>query len=76
MLGFCEHGGEPSGPIKCSEFLDYLRNCLLWSLSRLWPVMPPASACLHLLSRYSYKHAHCSHDCIPHELTRPHKICG
>ena len=25
--GACECGNEPSGFIKCEEFLDYLRNC-------------------------------------------------
>jgi hypothetical protein len=24
VVGFCEHGNEPSGSIKCREFLDYL----------------------------------------------------
>jgi hypothetical protein len=24
MAGSCEHGNEPSGSIKCEEFLDYL----------------------------------------------------
>jgi hypothetical protein len=24
VAGFCEHGNEPSGSIKCGEFLDYL----------------------------------------------------
>ena len=26
-LGFCKCGNEPSGSIKCKEFLDYLRTC-------------------------------------------------
>jgi hypothetical protein len=24
VAGSCEHGNEPSGSIKCGEFLDYL----------------------------------------------------
>jgi hypothetical protein len=24
VVGSCEHGNEPSGSIKCGEFLDYL----------------------------------------------------
>ena len=28
MAGTCECGNEPSGPIKCGEFLDYLRTGL------------------------------------------------
>ena len=24
VAGYCEHGDEPSGSIKCGEFLDYL----------------------------------------------------
>lgn len=24
MAGSCEHGSEPSGAVKCREFLDYL----------------------------------------------------
>jgi hypothetical protein len=24
VAGCCEHGDEPSGSIKCGEFLDYL----------------------------------------------------
>ena len=27
MAGFCEHGSERSGSIKCQECLDQLRNC-------------------------------------------------
>ena len=27
VAGSCERGNEPSGSIKCGEFLDYLRNC-------------------------------------------------
>ena len=27
MVGTCEHSNEPSGSIKCREFLDYLRTC-------------------------------------------------
>jgi hypothetical protein len=30
VAGSCEHGNEPSGSIKCREFLDYL-NVLLAS---------------------------------------------
>jgi hypothetical protein len=30
VAGSCEHGNEPSGSIKCVEFLDYL-NVLLAS---------------------------------------------
>ena len=26
MAGFCEHGNETSGPIKCGEFLKKLKN--------------------------------------------------
>jgi len=29
VTGSCECGDEPSGSIKCREFLDYLRTCLL-----------------------------------------------
>jgi hypothetical protein len=25
----CEYGNEPSGSIKCEEFLDYMSNCYL-----------------------------------------------
>jgi hypothetical protein len=25
----CEHGNEPSGSIKCGEFLDWLSDCWL-----------------------------------------------
>jgi hypothetical protein len=27
--GCCEHGNEPSGSIKCGEFLDQLSDCQL-----------------------------------------------
>jgi hypothetical protein len=27
VAGPCECGNEPSGSIKCGEFLDYLMNC-------------------------------------------------
>ena len=26
MARYCERGSEPSGSIKCKQFLDYLRN--------------------------------------------------
>jgi len=26
VAGTCKHGNEPSGSIKCGEFLDYLRT--------------------------------------------------
>jgi hypothetical protein len=26
VAGCCEHGDEPSGSVKCGEFLDYLMN--------------------------------------------------
>jgi hypothetical protein len=26
-MGCCERGNEPSGSIKCSDFLDLLRKC-------------------------------------------------
>jgi hypothetical protein len=29
MAGYCECGREPSGSMKCGEFLDYLRKELL-----------------------------------------------
>jgi hypothetical protein len=29
VADFCEHGNEPSGSIKCWEFLDQLRHCYL-----------------------------------------------
>jgi hypothetical protein len=29
MAGACECGNEPSVSIKCKEFLDYVRKCLL-----------------------------------------------
>ena len=29
MAGSCEHGDEPSGFIKCGEFVDWMKNCLL-----------------------------------------------
>jgi hypothetical protein len=25
--GSCEHGNEPSGSVKCWEFLEWLHNC-------------------------------------------------
>jgi hypothetical protein len=28
VAGSCEHGNEPSIPIKCGEFLDWLRVLL------------------------------------------------
>jgi hypothetical protein len=28
-IGFCEHGNEPSGSIKCWEILEYLQNLRL-----------------------------------------------
>jgi hypothetical protein len=28
FLGCCTHGNEPTGFIKCWEFLEWLRNCL------------------------------------------------
>ena len=28
MAGTCEYGDEPSGSIKCGEFLDWLHNQL------------------------------------------------
>ena len=28
MVGACEYGDEPSGSIKCGEFLDQLQNQL------------------------------------------------
>jgi hypothetical protein len=27
VVDTCECGNEPSGSIKCREFLEYLRNC-------------------------------------------------
>jgi hypothetical protein len=30
IAGFCEYGNEPSGSIKCGEFLDQLTNCCLF----------------------------------------------
>jgi hypothetical protein len=29
MAGFCEHGNEPSGSIKCGKFLDHMSVCYL-----------------------------------------------
>jgi hypothetical protein len=29
VAGSCEHGNEPSGSIKCEEFLDYLSVLLV-----------------------------------------------
>jgi hypothetical protein len=29
VAGTCEYGDEPSGSVKCGEFLDQLRNYLL-----------------------------------------------
>jgi len=29
MAGTCERGNEPSGSIKCGEFLDWLKTRLL-----------------------------------------------
>lgn len=29
MAGFCECGNKDLCSIKCKEFVDYLRNCLL-----------------------------------------------
>jgi hypothetical protein len=26
VVGYCEHGNEPSGSMKCGEFLDWVRN--------------------------------------------------
>jgi len=31
VAGFCEHGNETSGSIKCELFLDQLRNSGAWS---------------------------------------------
>ena len=28
MAGTCEYGDEPSGSVKCGEFLDWLQNQL------------------------------------------------
>jgi hypothetical protein len=28
-MGFCESGSEPSGSLKCREFRDWIRTCLL-----------------------------------------------
>ena len=28
MAGTCDCGNEPSGSIKCGEFVDWLRNCV------------------------------------------------
>jgi len=30
VAGFCEYGNKVLCSIKCKEFLDYLRNCLLF----------------------------------------------
>jgi hypothetical protein len=27
VLGCCECGNEPSGSVKCGEFLEWLRTC-------------------------------------------------
>ena len=27
LAGTCDCGNEPSGSIKCGEFLDYLKTC-------------------------------------------------
>jgi hypothetical protein len=35
MANSCEHGNEPSGSIKCGEFLDYL-SVLLGSQEELF----------------------------------------
>ena len=29
MAGCCEHNNEPSGSVKCREFIDWLSNKLL-----------------------------------------------
>ena len=31
MAGFCEHGDEPSGSIKCGKFLRRVVGKLFWS---------------------------------------------
>jgi hypothetical protein len=44
VAGYCEHGNEPSGSIKCGEFLDKLSvllasqegRTLLHGVSWLW----------------------------------------
>jgi hypothetical protein len=35
VAGSCEHGNEPSGSIKCGEFLDYL-SVLLGSQEEIY----------------------------------------
>ena len=36
MAGTCECGNEPSGCIKCGEFLDQLKTCYLKKDSAPW----------------------------------------
>jgi hypothetical protein len=37
VAGSCEHGNEPSGSIKCGEFLDWLSDFqLLEEVSAPW----------------------------------------
>jgi hypothetical protein len=35
VAGFCEYGNKGLCSIKCKEFVDYLRNCLLFK-EDLW----------------------------------------
>jgi hypothetical protein len=37
VAGCCECGNEPSGAIKCGEFVEYLKSCYLFrKTSALW----------------------------------------
>jgi hypothetical protein len=38
VAGCHEHGKEPSGFIKCGEFLDWLRNCSFSRITLLYGI--------------------------------------
>jgi hypothetical protein len=51
VAGTCECGNEPSGSIKCGEFLDWLRNGqLLKKDSALWIT----GVCKEKVTRYNF----------------------
>ena len=46
-MGSCEHGDEPLCAIKFGEFLDWLRNLLVFFFSRR-TVLPTATLCIYV----------------------------
>jgi hypothetical protein len=36
LAGFCEHGNEPSGCLKCKKFLDQLNECHFHKVLSPW----------------------------------------